>query len=371
MAGHLKPDGKGKWKIIIEAGRDPATGNRKRIVRRYKGRKAEAEEYMARLIADFSRGNYVELNRTTLGDWLKTWLQEYKKQRLRPTTYENYNTMIDHHIIPNIGKMTLQELKTDHLQKLYNKKTAEGKSPATVHRIHQVIHGALEQAVKNQLVIRNVSKSAVLPSIKKPETRALTLNEQNAFIAALKGDRLSAAFIVLLGTGLRRGELLGLCWKDVDIDGGILKVREGVTYTKESGLTRQAPKTESGYRIIPLSGAVIAALKEHRKNMLSEGNHCPEMPVFCTKKGTQILPRNFNRKFNILCKKAGIDGVSPHSLRHTFATRLLEEGESLKVVQELLGHARLAITADIYSHVSTELKRSAISKLDKLFTPGN
>lgn len=286
MAGHIKEISRGRYRIVVEAGK--VGGKRKRIVR-YKGRKSEAEELLAQLMTELKQGTYVEPTKVTLGECLDIWLEEYKKPRLRQTTYESYELMIRRHIKPVLGNVPLQNLRTDQLQRLYNQKSKEGLAPATVRRIHQVVHGAMDQAVKTQMVLRNVSKATTLPALNKREIRALTPEEANKFIDILGSDRLGVAFLVLLGTGLRRGELLGLTWQDVNLNEGTIHVREGVTFTRE-GLLRQPPKTEKGKRIVPLPALLVEKLKEHRSRMFAEGNYHKDSPVFCTQKGRVIIP---------------------------------------------------------------------------------
>jgi len=225
MPGHIESAGKGKWRIVIEAGRDPATGKRKRIVRRVEGRKADAEEILAQLLAELKQGTYIEPSRITVAEWLHTWLHEYKKLKLRPSTWESYEVIIRNHLVPAIGALPLQALRSEHLQKLYNKKAEAGLSAQTIHHIHKVVHGALKQAVKNKLVQHNVSEAVTLPKIKRREIRTLTPEEQAKFLGVLGGDRLGTTFLMLLGTGMRRGELLGLRWEDVNLDEGTVFIR--------------------------------------------------------------------------------------------------------------------------------------------------
>jgi len=369
MKGHIESTGKGKWRVVVEAGRDPATGKRKRIVRRIEGRKADAEELLTQLLAEFKQGTYVEPSKITVAEWLNTWLHEYKKQDLRPTTWESYEVIIRNHLVPAIGALPLQSLRPEHLQRLYNEKREAGLSAQTIHHIHKVIHGALEQAIKNRLIQHNVSEAVTLPKIRRREIRTLTPEEQSKFLKVLDGDRLGAAFLMLLGTGMRRGELLALRWEDVNLNEGTVFIQRDMVWTK-NGLVFQEPKTEKSRRLVPLPPPVLEALEQHKEKMEAEGNYSPSAPVFCTINGNYIIPRNFNRKFYELCRKAGIEGVNLHALRHTYATRLLEAREHPKVVQELLGHAKMSTTVDIYSHVLMRIKKQAVSGLEQVFNNG-
>ncbi|MGB9886774.1 MAG: tyrosine-type recombinase/integrase [Moorellales bacterium] len=384
---HVKRNGKvvqGYWRIFIELGKD-AEGKRQRLIKYFRGKKEEAEAYKEQLLAELRQQTYVRPSRVTVGEWLETWLNEYKKPpKTRPTTWQNYEYLIRVHIKPAIGHLQLQDLQPHHLQRLYNRLHSAGRadgagglSARTVQMVHTVMHGALRQAAKNGLVARNVAEATSLPKRQKKEPRILTPEEQARFFEVIQQDRLGAAFLLDLGTGMRRGELLGLKWEDVNLKEGVIRVRRELVEAKdpETGkraLIFQEPKSEKGRRSIPLPEWAVAALKAHRKRQLEEKLALGEAYqdhglVFCTEKGTPIRPRNLNRTFTRLKKRAGVDGVTPHGLRHTYATRLLELGEHPKVVQELLGHSQISLTLDTYSHVLPELKRQAAAKLNDLF----
>jgi len=376
----------GTWAAQITVGRDPATGKLKRLTFSGKTRK-EVQEKLTAALAQMQQGIFVEPNKTTVGEWLDIWLNEYKKPpKVRPTTWQNYETVIRCHIKPAIGHIPLRQLQPSHLQRLYNEKFDNGRvdgqgglSSRTVRIIHTVMHASLKQAMKEGLVARNVAEATTLPKREKKEPRVLTLEEQRRFFEVLSQDRLGAAFLLDLATGLRRGELLALRWQDVDLKEGIIKVSRELVRVRDpenpgkTKLIYQPPKSEKGKRSIPLPEWAIAALKAHKVRQNQERLALGEAYqdnglVFCTELGTPIEPRNFNRKFYELRKKAGLpENINLHALRHTYATRLLEVGEHPKVVQELLGHSQISVTLDTYSHVLPELKKAAAAKLNTLW----
>ncbi len=367
MTGRIVELIKGKkYKVIIEAGKHPATGKRHRIVRTVAGRKSDAELLKADLLQKLDQGLYIETKRITVATWLSSWLNDYKKLDLRQTTLDSYRVQIDKHIVPAVGQLPLQALRPDHLQKLYAAKTEEGLSPRSVRYVHTVIHGALEQAVKNKLVLSNVSKATTLPRRERSKARSMTEKEQAKFLNAARTERLYPAFIVLMATGLRRGELLGLKWRNIDFANACLSVESSLVWVKGKA-AYHPPKTEKSKGAVPLIKPAVEALKAHRERMMFEGHMDKDAPVFCTGVGTPIHPRNFSRVFERLRDSAGISrGITVHSLRHTFATRLLERGVSLKEIQELLRHEDIS-TTDIYSHVSEKLKRDAANQIADLF----
>ncbi|WP_039734923.1 tyrosine-type recombinase/integrase [Desulfotomaculum nigrificans] len=290
------------------------------------------------------------------------------------STWKNYYRSIKNHIFPALGHILLKDIKTDDVQRLYNKMAKAGLAPATIRRNHQIIHSCLNQAVKNKLLSWNPADAVKLPKLNDTPVRTMTPEEMAKFISVLENDLWGAAFLTLLGTGISLGELLALRWQDIDLKSKVLTINQALARTKSRGLIFVEPKTDKSKRTIPMPEPVAEALQKHRVQMaqikLAAGpKYTDQDLVFCTTYGTPIHPRNFTRKFYTLREKAKVPkDINLHALRHTFATRLLEEGENLKVVQDLLGHADISTTANTYSHVSPDVKRKAAAKMDKLLT---
>jgi integrase len=356
------------WKEVI----DRKTGKlrqKKNILKLYGKERNEVRDKLAEVVSSRAQGTFVEPQKVTVAEWLDTWLNDYKKMSLRLITWEGYATIIKVHIKPEIGSLPLKSLRPEHLQRLYNAKFESGLSPRMVRYIHTVIHGALKQAVKNGLVPRNVSEATSLPKQKKKEARVLSVEEQEKLVKAFEGERLGIAFYTLLGTGLRRGELLGLRWQDVNLKDGVIHVRQTLVPVS-GGFIFQEPKTKQSKRDVPLPTKLQKALKVHQKQQEWEKRIAGDAYqdhglVFCREDGQPIKPRDFNAAFEVVTEKAGVN-INLHGLRHTFATRCLEQGIDAKTVSELLGHSTITITLDTYTHVMPERKRDAAAKLNEV-----
>lgn len=376
----------GKWCATITLCNDLLTGKSKR--RSFYGNtRQEVSNKLIDAQSKIQNGSYVEPSDLTLESWLNYYLYEYKKTSLRPKTFENYEYVIRIHLIPRLGSELIMKLTPEIIQNFYNFLSTKGRndghgglSPKTVRNIHNLLHDALELAVKSGKITRNVSEATTLPRKQPKQINPLSKEDEIKFLETASADRLGIAFIISLATGMRLGELLALRWSSVDILNGNIKVKQALVRVKifdddnnyKSNLIFQDPKTKAGIRNIPIPPNVHILLKAHRINQSKEklllGEKYQDMDlVFCTIVGTPIEPRNFNRKFQQLLKKSGLEKTNIHALRHTYATRLLELNEHPKVVQELLGHSTIAVTLDTYSHVFPEIKQAAADKINDIF----
>ena len=254
-----------------------------------------------------------------------------------------------------------------------------------ITREHMKYQTALNQAVRNNLIVRNVTETCVLPKQVKKEIHVMPTEDQQKLMGILENDRLGVAYNLAMFTGLRMGEVLALRWNNIDFNDRLISVCSSLSRVYHSGaegkkseLIFQEPKTEKGKRVVPLLDSVVSSLKIHKEaeklrlksldlNEVAVKQYFKDGLVFTNELNNPIEPRNFIRKFHALLKKAGVSKTNVHSLRHLFATRGLESGIDLKVMQELLGHANISITGDIYSHVSTKVKQDAIKKLNSIF----
>ncbi len=370
----------GRWQGYVTVGYDVETGKPKKKYFYGKTRK-EVQEQVNEALGKVRTGTYREPSKLTMAEWLTTWLNDYMKPSLRPTTWENYEIQVMRHILPALGHLRLSQLQTSNLQKLYNDKLSNGGrldgkegglSPRSVRYIHTLIHAALEQAKKEGMITINVADAVKLPHDQKKEIQCLDTEGVKKFLTAARDTKHFPAYFLALNTGLRRGELLGLRWKDVDLKAGSITVNQGLVRTKQ-GLVFQEPKTKLSNRTIGVSPQVVIALKDHKKRQNEErlaagtAYNKEHDLVFCNELGGPICPRGFTRHFERLLKKSGLEGkVTFHGLRHTFATLSLQEGAAARTVQEALGHHKAAFTLDVYSSVTDKMKKEATDKIGNL-----
>jgi integrase len=279
---------------------------------------------------------------------------------LRPFPYNLYSRdkyLVTDHIKPTLGRLKLKSANALHLQGLYCDRLDSGPSESTIPKIHHVLHKALSQAVKWNLIPRNPADAVKAPAASTKELHPLPEDEARTFLEVARGDRLEALYVLAIHTGMRRAELLDLKWEDVDLDGATVRVRRTLTRTGNGRrLALGEPKTRKSRRTVRLTQRAVEALRSHRKRQLEEklrtGFYEDSGLVFAGEGGGLINPSNlYQRSFAPLLKKAGLPQITFHDLRHTCASLHFQRNVHPKFVQELLGHASIAITLDTYSHM--------------------
>lgn len=299
-------------------------------------------------------------------NWLDT-----VKPTVRPRTHKRYAELMTLHAIPLLGKTSLAKLSAQQVQALYAAKLAAGLSPTTVRHLATVLHGALAQAERLGLVARNPVALVDPPRNAETEMRVLAPEQVQALLRAVQGDRLEALYVVAVSTGLRQGELLALRWRDVDLAGGALSVRATLQRTKNQGYVLCAPKTKQSQRRIILGAVATTALRAHRARQAEERLAMGEAwdssldLVFPNTLGKPMDGTNLlHYHFYPLLKRSGLPRIRFHDLRHTAATLLLGRGVNPKIVSEMLGHASISITLDVYSHVLPAMQAQAAAAMD-------
>lgn len=351
---------------------------------------AQARAKLLEVTNAVAQGSYVDSGDQTLGQWLDEWLEDYAKNSIKLSTYISYETYIRAHIKPSIGEVKLKNLSVDVLQKFIVNKSRGGRadnkkgglSPKTVKNINQMLHVALQQAVENGLLARNFEEGVRPPKVENKEMRVLSRPEQEDLIKTCRQSEEPGSFgiIFTMFTGLRLGELLGLRWDNVDLDKHCFSVKETLNRLKtfdessESAttLTLRTPKTKNSKRSIDIIDELYADLLEHKRK---QDQTIAEYPgynskgfVFVQASGTPYDPRTYQDLFKRELKNAGVKDANFHCLRHTFATRAVENGMDILVLSKILGHAMPSTTLNMYGHVLTEHKKESMQKMSSLYT---
>jgi integrase len=332
----------------------------------------EVDEKLTAAKADRDSGLLFDADSLMVARYLERWLADSVRDTVKATTYETYERLMRLHLIPALGRVKLKNLTPAHVRGLYREKLDSGLSPASVQRVHALLHKALKQAVNDGLVARNVTQAVKAPRQQRKEIPTLNQEQARIFLEAAKGDRLEALYLLAIHTGLRQGELLGLKWGDVDLDRGTLQVRRILSAAK-NGPTFTTPKNNQG-RSVRLTAQAMQALRDHRKRQVEErlkhdGFWQDYGFVFTTLVGTPLNRHNvFSRSFKPLLRRAELPDMPFHALRHSFATLMLSGGEHPKVVQEIMGHSGIRVTMDFYSHVLPDMQKGAVDRLGAMLS---
>lgn len=355
-----RADGRWQARITLE------NGTRKYF---YGRTRQEVARLLAAAIRDRDHGLPIVGERQTVSQYLKDWLERVRPT-IKPKTYRSYEQLTRIHLIPALGRVSLAKLGPQHVQTLWARELEAGKSPTTVRRLHMVLHKALADALRLGLVQRNVTELVDPPRAAQHEMLVLTPEQVHALLATAEDSRLEALYVLALSTGMREGELLALRWRDVDLDAASLQVRHTLQKLPHEDFVFAEPKTRRSRRKIVLPGAAVSALRKHRTRQLEErlqlGPIWDDLDlVFSNTLGRPMDSSHLlHREFQPLLKRAGLPQVRFHDLRHTAATLLLSKGINPKIVSEVLGHASVAITLDLYSHVLPDMQQQAAAAMD-------
>lgn len=361
---------KGRW--VVQVTTRTMEGHRRRPKYYFATQKAAAEG-KSRILEEIRRGTLI-LDDMALEQFVEEWLRSSVATRTRPRTLDSYSGLMRLHVLPTLGDIKLTKLTPAPVQRLLNDKLSEGLSPTTVQRIRDVLRNALNQAVRWGYVSRNVVQLTDPPKVEPAELVPWSLDEARQFLKFVEDDRLHAAFLLAAVTGMRRGELLGLRWEDVDLERGVLSVRTSMQRLSGKGLVSSPPKTAQSRRTLQIAPAICNALGRHRERQHLEREFAGEAweesgYLFTSLVGTPMDPRNLSARFQELVKKAGVRRVRLHDLRHFAATVQLMDGAPVKAVQAQLGHSNSSTTLDIYGHVSPVVSRHMAERIAELVFP--
>jgi integrase len=358
-----------RWRIRYDLPPDPITGRRRATTKRGFTRERDAQRALREILVSVERGTYVEPSQAPLGAYLGRWLDGI---RVRPTTLAQYRQCADVYVIPRLGGIPLHALTPEHLDGLYRqlersgRRDGRGLAPKSVRHVHTMLRKALQDATQRGHVLRNVADLANPPTAKQarstaPKDRVWTGEQLRMFLESVRDDRMHAAWHLLATTGMRRGELLGLRWSDVDLDARRLHVEQALTVVGGKP-TWTLVKTDRGSRVVALDQVTVAVLRAHRTTQLEErmvagpvwheDEHGPL--VFTRQDGGPVHPERLSDWFEQRCGSAGLPHIGVHGLRHSYITVALRAGVSPEVLSPRVGHADVAITLSIYAHVRRE-----------------
>ncbi|AAW39345.1 tyrosine-type recombinase/integrase [Dehalococcoides mccartyi] len=368
------------YRVKISLGKDSASGKYLSHYETVKGNKKAAEKRLNELIHQFDSGTFVKPGKSTMYEYMQSWLNDYCKPNLSPRTVELYSYISTKHIIPTLGNIPIVELKPQHLQHLYADKQSFGLSNRTVQIIHVVLHKALKNAVKTGLLSRNIAEAVDAPKIQRHEMQVMNESDMQVLLEKAKETPYYALFYTSLFTGMRRAECLALRWSDIDLILCQVYVLRSMQYVQDADLgkriTFKEPKTSKSRRQIALSPSNVIILREHYQDQ-SELRKTLNLPgltdsdlVFSHYDGSPLLPNSVTHAWIKLARRCGLNGIRLHDARHTHASLLLKQGVHPKIVQERLGHGSIQITLDTYSHVAPGLQQAAASKFDDIVLAG-
>ena len=370
--GNIRKRKDGQREGRYTAGRDPVTG--KQIFKNVLGKtQAEVKEKLQKALAQAGKIDFTKTGKYTVGAWMEVWFENVAKIKVRASSHQSYRGYIDNHITPNIGSIPLEKLTTMDLQKFYRKLLAKGRverkeaekqpkglSAKTVRNINQVISSAMDFAVAQKIIPENPCKAVALPKVEHKEMQTIPAEQLQAFLQEAKATGVYEMYYIELATGLRRGELLGLKWTDIDWNNGIIKVRRQVA--RVDGQIVEAPlKTKNSYRAVTISQQAIEVLKQQKGKTNDEY-------VFPSPNGGPISPDSVNNMLKRVLARAGIPKVRFHDLRHTFATIALQNGVDIKTVSGMLGHFSAGFTLDTYAHVTTAAQKEAADTMGSVLS---
>ena len=373
MKGHIRERGTGNWYAVIDM-RDPATGKRKRKWHSLEAKgKREAQIECATLISSIKAGTYLEPDKTTLTQFLERWL-ENTKASVAPRTHERYAEIARKNIAPLIGAVILSKLKPAQIAEAYGKALSQGRrdgkgglSAQTVMHMHRVLKHALKQAVRWEMLHRNPADAVRPPKVEKHRMTTYDMPQTAALLDALKGERIYIPAMLAVLCGLRRGEIAALRWRNVDLEKGSLAVVESVEQMNGSVRLKE---TKSGrVRTVALPLTARDELRAHRlaqtQNMLKLGVRLTDNSFVCAlEDGSPMQPTFITHEWVRANKGSNLPRYRFHDLRHAHATHMLTSGTHIKVASERLGHSKVGITLDLYSHVLPGMQEDAAAKVD-------
>jgi integrase len=355
MRGHIKERSPGHFAIVLDH-HDPVTGERKRRWYSFKGTKRQAQVECARLISEAQNGAPINLNKITVAEFLDRFDRDWIATHVSPHSRERYGYVLNH-VRQHLGTRLLQKLRPADLAGFYATLAREGLAPRTIRLIHTVLHRALGQAKIWGVIRDNPADLAKPPKMPDQETSMLQPDQAAALLERLRGNPLYLLVSLALGTGMRRNEMLGLRWQDVDFDAGRATIEQALEETRARGIRVKGPKTKHGRRTISLPAHLVAELRQHWREQQEQrlgmglGKAPADSPVLATLEGTYQSPNALSKAWPRIMTGIGMPAVTLHSLRHTHASMLIASSVDILTISRRLGHSSPTITLGVYGHL--------------------
>ncbi|MCO5083949.1 MAG: site-specific integrase [Rhizobiaceae bacterium] len=380
MRGNITRRGKHSWRIKFDLGTDMATGERRTEYVTVKGTKADANRELTKRLSQLDGGTYVARSSETVAEHVRAWLAG--NLDIAETTRERFARLIEQQIVPHLGAVQMQQLRPAQISTWHKRLRASGGkngrplAAATVKQAHRVLHLALADALEVEKIGRNVASGRKLPKGTTKDIIILQEGEIAPVLAALAGHWLLPIAVLAVGTGMRQGELMGLAWRNMDFDAGIVRVERSLEETKAYGLRFKKPKTKAGIRTISLPASATAALQAHRKQQLEQrlalglGKPSTDALVFCDHEAQPIAPSRVSGAWRDFIKAKKLPHVRFHDLRHTHASALISSGMDVVKISKRLGHASPVVTLTIYAHLFKQADGGAADAIEAAMRTG-
>ena len=371
-AGLIRKRPDGRWEGRCTLGYDPKTGKQQQKYVYGKTQK-EVRQKLTQITAEVDEGSYLDPSSMKLGAWLELWLETYVVPSKKPYTVASYTNICRKYLIKHLGRLPVSQITAFQIQQMYNALLLDYKlSPKTIKNIHGVLHNALRQAVKLQMIKSNPSEMCDLPRAHRKEIQPMEQADIVEFLKALQAEKYARLYKVTLFTGMRQGEVLGLTWDCVDFEHGTLYVNKQLQKSQKVGGTYVLVPTKTGRgRIVTVADAVMDMLREekawqeHNRELAGSVWQNDWNLVFTNEIGGHLCHFTVYKRFKDIVKEIGLPKERFHDLRHSFAVVSLESGDDIKTVQANLGHATASFTLDVYGHVSQNMRRKSAERMNQ------
>lgn len=373
MRGSIRSRGQNSWQLQVYTGKDTA-GKPTRYMETVRGKKADAQKRLTELLSGLDKGIAPPSSKMTVGQHFESWLDGYVKTNCSTRTYDGYESIIRHHLAPAFGSLALKQLTPQAIQAYYGR-TTDTLSNRTILHFHRVLSQSLKYGVRQGYLWRNPCDMVDPPSPHRNTMRTLTIDEAVKLLEVAKDSFFYPIIYLAISTGLRQAEILGLRWRDIDLDMASLSVNQ-VLYKSGTKAIFKEPKTNRSRRRVALTAKLGLFLRGYKVERISMSHQLGKTLglddlVFTSYQGEPLNASVLSHAFSRLAKEAGLGAVRFHDLRHTFASLMLLRGAKPKVISEALGHASVAFTMDVYSHIIEGMQEDAMALLDGVLPDGH